>query len=99
MACVYIPPFVNVETVNSFYDYFCYCYDELKSESPSTTIIAAGDFNPDSNCLNITTIKRQCHMKQVVKIPTRGNAIFDLITTDIHKFYEDPEVLLPPWNI
>ena len=34
VACVYIPPSVNMETVNSFYDYFCYCYDKLKSESP-----------------------------------------------------------------
>ena len=60
VACVYIPPSVNMEMVNSFSDYFCYCYDKLKSESPSTAIIAAGDFNPDSNGLNIRTITRQC---------------------------------------
>jgi hypothetical protein len=96
IACVYIPPSVNMETVNSFCDYFCYCYDKLKSESPCTAIIAAGDFNPDSNVLNIRTITRQCHIKQIVKIPTRGNAVLDLIITDIHKFYEDPEILPPP---
>ena len=81
--------------VNSFCDYFCYCYDKVKSESPSTAIIAAGDFNPDSNGLNITTITRLCHIKQIVKTPIRGNALLDLIFTDIHKFYEDPEVLPP----
>ena len=74
VACVYIPPSVNIEMVNSFCDYFCYCYDKLKSESPSTAIIAAGDFNSDSNGLNIRTITRQCHIKQIVKTPTRGNA-------------------------
>jgi hypothetical protein len=95
IACVYIPPSVNMETVNSFCDYFCYCYDKLKSESPCTAIIAAGDFNPDSNGLNIRTITRQCHIKQIVKTPTRGNAVLDLIITDIHKFYEDPEILPP----
>ena len=43
VTCVYIPPSVNIEMVNSFCDYFCYCYDKLKSESPSPAIIAAGD--------------------------------------------------------
>ena len=95
VACVYIPPSVNMETVNSFCDYFCYCYDKLKSESPSTAIIAAGNFNPNSNGLNIRTITRQCHIKQIVKSSTRGNALLDLIITDIHKFNEDPEVLPP----
>ena len=93
VACVYIPPSVNIEMVNSFCDYFCFCYDKLKSESPSTAIIAAGDFNPDSNGLKIRTITRQCHIKQVVKTPTKGNALLDLIFTDVHKFYEDPQVL------
>ena len=72
---------------------YCYCYDKLKSESPCTAIIAAGDFNPDSNGLNIRTITRQCHIKQIVKAPTSDNAVLDLIITDIHKFYEDPEIL------
>ena len=84
-----------METVNSFCDYFCYCYDKLKSECPSTAIIVAGDFNPNSNGLNTRTITRQCLIKQIVKTSTRGNALLDLIITDIHKFYEDPEVLPP----
>ena len=46
-------------------------------------------FQPDSNGLNIRTITRQCHIKQIVKTPTRGNSVLDLIITDIHKFYED----------
>ena len=82
VVCVYIPPSVNIEIVNGFCNYFCYCYDKLKSESPSAAIIAASDFNPDSKGLNITTIRRQCHIKQIVKIPTWGNA--NLIITDIY---------------
>ena len=83
VACVYIPLSVNMKTVNSFCDYFCYYFDKLKSESPSTAIIAAGDFNPDNNELNIRTITRQCHIQQIVKTSTRGNASLDLIITDI----------------
>ena len=81
--------------VNSFCEYFCYCYDKPISESPPTAIIAAGDFNPVSNGLNIRTITRQCHIKKTVKTPTRGNVLLDLIITHIHKLYEDPEVLAP----
>ena len=72
------------------------CYDTLKSESPCTAVIAVGDFNPDSNGLNIREIVSQCRLKQVVKRPTRGNAILDLyIIMDIHNSYEEPKVLPP----
>jgi hypothetical protein len=36
VACVYIPPSIDQENLNRFYEYFCYCYDMLKSESPNT---------------------------------------------------------------
>ena len=35
VACVYIPPSIDQENLNRFYEYFCYCY-MLKSESPNT---------------------------------------------------------------
>ena len=74
---------------------FFYCCDILKSESPDTSIIAAGDFNPVSNGFNPRVINSQCNLKQVVKHPTRNSVILDLIMSDIHKFYEEPLVLAP----
>jgi hypothetical protein len=45
----YFPPSTTSEDVKRFYDYFYSCYDILISESPSTSFIIAGDFNPTSN--------------------------------------------------
>jgi hypothetical protein len=67
----------------------------LKSESPNMSIIAAGDFNPASNGFSTNIINRQCHLKQVIKEPTRNSTILDLMLTDIHKFYQVPLVLAP----
>jgi exonuclease III len=93
VACVYIPPSMDQENLNRFYENFCYSYDILKSESPNTSIIAAGDFNPASNGFNTKIINRQCHLNQVIKKPTRNSTILDHILTDIHKFYQAPHVL------
>jgi exonuclease III len=59
VACIYIPPSIDQENLNRFYEYFCYCYDMLKSESPNMSIIAAGDFNPASNGFSTNIINRQ----------------------------------------
>ena len=49
LACVYLPPSMNIEAVESLYECCCYSNDILISGSPSTSIIIAGDFNPISN--------------------------------------------------
>ena len=49
LACVYLPPSMNTETIERFYEYVCQCYDSLISESPDTAITVTGDFNPESN--------------------------------------------------
>ena len=52
VACVYFPPPISHDDLKSFYEYFFYCCDILKSESPDTSIIAAGGFNSVSNGFN-----------------------------------------------
>ena len=66
-----------------------------KSESPDTSIIAAGDFNPVSNVFNPRVINTRCNLKQVVKHPARNSVILDLIMSDIHKFYQELLLLAP----
>ena len=46
LARVYLPPSMNTEALESFYEYCCYCYDSLICEGPNTSIIITGDFNP-----------------------------------------------------
>ncbi len=57
-----------------------------KSTYLNCAIIIAGDFNR----LNTSTIKKHFRLKQIVKKPTRKNAILDLILTNIHDYYEIP---------
>ena len=95
LACVYLPPSLNTKVVEGFYEYFCYCYDTLITESPNTSIIASGDFNPINNEFKERVIINHCQLKQMVKKPTRGTAILDLILTNAHPFYVKPKVLGP----
>ena len=51
----------------------------------------AGDFNR----LNINRILKQFCLKQLVKVPTRNDAILDLVLTNLHDHYCSPESLSP----
>ena len=67
------------ETVHKFYQ---------KYKNP--LFIIMGDFND----LNIVELCDACELKQVVKVPTRKNAILDLIfTNSSNLFYENPSTL------
>ncbi len=65
-----------------------------ESTYPNCAIIIAGDFNR----LNISTIKKHFRFKQIVKKLTRKNAVFDLILTNIHDYYEIP-CTFPPFGL
>ena len=94
LACVYLPPSLNTEVVEGFYEYVT-AFDTLISESPNASIIASGDFNPTSNGFKERVIINHCQLKQVVKKPTKGTAILDLILSNAHPFYVKPKVLGP----
>ena len=40
--------------MEQFYDYFYNCYDTLISESPNTSFIVVGDFNPTGNGFHLS---------------------------------------------
>ena len=65
--------------------------DVALSMHPNAGIILAGDFN---RC-PVSTILRHFTLKQIVKQPTRGNAILDLILTNMSNFCNTPLVLPP----
>jgi hypothetical protein len=67
---------------------------QAESTYPNCGIIIAGDFNG----LNISTIKKHFRLKQIVKKPTRKNAILDLILTNMHDYYENP-CTFPPFGL
>ena len=49
LAGVYLPPSLDSEAIEEFYDYFCNCYDKLTRDTPNIAIVAAGDFNSVGN--------------------------------------------------
>ena len=86
---------MNIEAVESFYEYCSYSYDILISGSPSTSIIMAGDSNPRSNGFEERVLIIIVKLKQVIKSTTRGMALLDLILANAHSFYQAPVSLAP----
>ena len=56
--------------------------------------MVCGDFNR----LNLQLIKNHYHLKQIVKVPTRKNAVLDLILTNLAVHYANPEAF-PPFGL
>ena len=57
-------------------------------------LIVAGDLNR----LDIKSLKKHFRLKQIVKKPTRKNAILDLVLTSLHKYYDEPRSF-PPFGL
>ena len=97
VASVYLPPSMDRERLESFYEYFYSCYDIISCERPDTGFIVAGDFNPCSNGFDSKYLSNYCDtdLKQVVKNPTRNLYLLDLIFTNICSYYDPPEVNAP----
>ena len=53
-----------------------------ESRFPNCALIVAVDFNQ----LDVKSIQRHFRLKQIVKKPTRKNAILDLVLTNMHGF-------------
>ena len=55
-------------------------------------IIISGDWNS----LDISfLLSADPSLRQIVKVPTRGSNILDIICTNISRFYDDPQIILP----
>ena len=65
-----------------------------ESRFPNCALIVAGDFNR----LDVKSIQRHFGLKQIVKKPTRKNAILDLVLTNMHDYYADPQHF-PPFGL
>ena len=63
----------------------------IESSFPTAAIIITGDFNR----LNISHLKCQFQLKQLVNFPTRGETTLYLILTNLKDFYQVPTRLAP----
>ena len=65
-----------------------------ESTYPNCALIIAGDFNR----LDITWLKRHFQLKQIMKTPTRKDAILDLVLTNLYDHYDKPQTF-PPFGL
>ena len=88
IGAIYHPPDQNkYETVQ----YLTSCMDSVLSKHPKAGIVLMGDFNklPDKQ------LKCSYKLRQIVTKPTRGNAMLDLVYTNMHSLYQEPTLLAP----
>ena len=74
--------------------YLYECLTIIESEFQNNGTILLGDFNT----LKVSRIQNLFKLKQVVKFPTHGRNILDLILTDLDKFHDSPRKL-PPFGL
>ena len=82
------PPGLPIENHN---EYLVLTIDSLRNQLPNCGLVRLGDFND----IDISNILSSHNLKQVVKVPTRGTAILDLIITNQPNLYEPLHVLAP----
>ena len=93
VAVFYHPHWTGAEN-DSMRDHLFQSLSLAESRYPNCVLIVAGDFNR----LDVKSTKKHFCLKQIVKKPTRGNAIFDLVLTDLHVYYDDARSF-PPFGL
>ena len=65
--------------------------DYIRRHRPESTILLCVDFNQ----LKDQALKNQLQLRQLVKKPTRNEAILDKVYTTIGQYYDEPDILAP----
>ena len=91
LACILVGVIYHPRSADNTFlqDYLIASIDKLLSKFPNAGIMLMDDFNH----FNYRVLCRHCSLKQTVKQPTRGSAILDLILSNMHKWYKEPEIL------
>ena len=86
VAVVYHPHWSQSEN-SSMCDHLFRSISLAESRYPNCAFIIAGDFNR----LDVNSLKKHFRLKQIVKKPTRKDAILDLILTNLYEVYDNPK--------
>lgn len=90
-AVVYPPPASDIQSISN---HLFQSLSAAESMFPNCGLIVAGDFNR----LNTSSLQRHFKLKQLVKSATRGQAILDLILTNMSQYFSSPEIS-PPFGL
>ena len=91
VAVLYHPPGSDQDSI---LDHFFLSLGRAESCYPNCGLIVAGDFNQ----LGVKGLEIHFRFKQIVKKPTRKDAILDYVLTNIHDYYDAPQIL-PPFDL
>ena len=90
VCCFYIPPKSKKKT--ALIEHLTLTLQSLKTTYPDAGVLISGDRN-HLGTDRLLTIDPA--LKQIVRVPTRGQNILDVILTDLSIFYEDPISVAP----
>ena len=88
LGIIYHPPNNNNPAI---LDYLWQSLSSIESRFPNSGLLIVGDFNR----LNTKRLQNIFDLKQIVKFPTRGDKILDLVLTNLREYYKDP-IQRPP---
>ena len=90
VAVVYHPHWTKEEN-DSMRGHLFQSLSLAESRYANCALIVAGNFN----CLCINSLKKHFRLNQIVKKPTRKNAILDIVLTNLHQYYDEPHSFPP----
>ena len=91
VCAVYIPPDPLVALQNLLVDHLLEASDFLRTSYPDIGFVIAGVFNRSRT----DRLLFGNQLKQIVKFPTRKDAILDLVFTNISQYHKDPVCMSP----
>ena len=90
VCCFYSPP--NLRTNPNLINHLTLALNNLLNIHKDAGVILAGDRN-DINISSLLAIEPS--LRQIVTIPTLGNKILDVVCTNLHECYTEPQILPP----
>ena len=90
VCCFYSPP--RSRKNRALLEHITHTLQELRSTHPQAGVIISGDKN---NIEMGALLQIDPSLRQVVKNPTRGLNLLDIILTNLHIFYNIPEIVPP----
>ena len=91
LRIIYHPPNNNNPAI---LDYLWQSLSSIESRFPNSGLLIVGDFNR----LNTKRLQNSFDLKQIVKFPTWGDKILDLVLTNLRECYKDP-IQRPPHGL
>ena len=89
-CCFYSPP--RSKKRSALVDHISLTLQHLLSTHPNAGIVISGD----RNSLDVPTLLNiDPSLRQLVKMPTRGLKILDIILSNLERFYDEP-IIVPP---